>query len=398
MNIAYNAHYVGREFVKRYSPRNYSVAGTLKSQSIARALLKLGHQVTVYSTGVNEVGTIIAPFHEVEHYPEGDLVIKYSCIIGFHRMGPLTESIHFFRLLKENQKNKFDAYVYYNINMGTIIQFPVFRKAIRIIDYEDNVFNKALVGGRAKNLYLKRFFYNKLVKGTQGMFAVCQGMMRDVQIKHKVLTPGIINDEVCEVITSRINYLEDGKPVHLIIMGGMGYDKGTDILIQSLKYVKTPCVLDFYSNLDIYKPALTYLKDLPTFHQVNFKGYQPHKDLISILDKEADILLCTTLSLGVPPQSAGFPSKMLEYCATGRPVVSSELAKLDEEFNRHITYFTEETPESIAQAIEEVIDNYDEKVKQAIHLQEVVLSRYTIEGTSHRINKMLQNIQNNEIR
>ena len=393
MKIAYNTHYIGKEFVKKYSPRNYSVASTLKSQSIARSLMKLGHQVIIYSSGINEVGAIIPPFEETEHYPEGDLVIKYSRIFSYHRMGPLTETLHFFHLLGAHWKMKFDAYIYYNINKGTVLQFPIFSNAIRIIDYEDNVFNRALAGGKAKFLFLKKFFHKRMIERTQGIFAVCQGMM-ELPIKNKVLTPGIINEEVCESVTNRINRLEEGRPVHLIISGGMGYDKGTDLLIQSLKYVKYPCVLDFYSNINVYEPAVAYLKELPEYHQVNFKGYKPHRELIQILDKEADILLCTTLTLGVAPQSAGFPSKMLEYCATGRPVVSGELAKLDEEFNSHITYFNEETPQSLAKAIEEVIEHYDEKVVKALELQRIVLSKYTIEGTSQRIGEMLEGINN----
>lgn len=397
MKIAYNAHYVGKEFVKRYSPHNYSVAGTLKVQSITRSLLKQGHQVTIYSSGINEVGRIIPAFEEIEHYPEGDLVIKYCKIYSYHRMGPITELILAWKMLRETRKINYDAYIYYNINKGTILQFPIFNKMIRILDYEDNVFNKALEGGEAKLLWLKRYFYNKLIARTEGMFAVCQGMM-SMPIQHKVLVPGIINDEVCESVSSRRNKLKEGEPVHLIIMGGMGYDKGTDILIQSLEYVKYPCVLDFYSNLNVYEPALKYLERLPKCHQVNFKGYKPHRELIGILDKEADILLCTTLSLGLPPQSAGFPSKMLEYCATGRPVVSGELSKLDEDFNEHVTYFTEETPQSIAKAITEVIVNYDEKVSKALELQEMVMARYTIEGTSNRINNMLKALVNDEVR
>lgn len=392
MKIAYNTHYIGKEFVKKYSPRNYSVASTLKSQSIARSLMKLGHQVIIYSSGINEVGAIIPPFEEIEHYPEGDLVIKYSRIFSYHRMGPLTETLHFFRLLRAHWKMNFDAYIYYNINKGTVLQFPIFRNAIRLIDYEDNVFNKALAGGKVEFLFLKKFFFNRIIARTQGIFAVCQGMM-DLPIKNKVLTPGIINEEVCESVTTRVNHLEEGKPVHLIISGGMGYDKGTDLLIQALKYVKYPCTLDFYSNINVYEPALAYLKELPAKHTVNFQGYRPHRELIQILDREADILLCTTLTLGVAPQSAGFPSKMLEYCATGRPVVSGELAKLDEEFNSHVTYFKEETPQSLAAAIEEVIENYDDKVEKALKLQKIVLSKYTIEGTSERIGEMLKNIQ-----
>ena len=138
------------------------------------------------------------------------------------------------------------------------------------------------------------------------------------------------------------------------------------------------------------------ISDLPARHRFVFNGYMPHRDLIKTLDKDADILINTTRSMGVGPQAAGFPFKMMEYASTGRPIVSSEIGKLDEDYNRHITYYDGEDPKAIAAAIEHVIDNYDEKVSLALALQKRVLQEYTIEGTGRRLDGFLKRISAHE--
>ena len=110
-----------------------------------------------------------------------------------------------------------------------------------------------------------------------------------------------------------------------------------------------------------------------------------HAELVKTLDRDADILINTTRSMGVGAQAAGFPFKMMEYASTGRPIVSSEIGKLNEDYNSHITYYDGENPEVIAATIEDVIAHYDEKVLLALELQKRVLNEYTIEGTGKKL-------------
>ena len=119
-----------------------------------------------------------------------------------------------------------------------------------------------------------------------------------------------------------------------------------------------------------------------------------HAELIRTLDREADILINTTRSMGVGAQSAGFPFKMMEYASTGRPIVSSEIGKLDPDYNSCITYYEGESPEAIAATIEEVIADYDEKVRHALELQKRVLNEYTIDGTGAKLDIFFKAIVN----
>lgn len=67
--------------------------------------------------------------------------------------------------------------------------------------------------------------YNRIISRTDGVMAVCNGLMLP-EIQHRVLTPGIINEEVVNNVSTRVNKLKEGKLVTIILTGGIHYSKG----------------------------------------------------------------------------------------------------------------------------------------------------------------------------
>lgn len=393
MKIAYLTCYLGKEIRCKYGQgKKFALSGPLKSLGLARAMMSAGHKVTIYSPGVTTLDASISAFNEFENYPEGRLEIKYCDILSKRKCGPINDW-RISRLLKKEAAG-YDAIVYYNIELSAALALPFFKKKFRILEYEDNIFNKALVGDKNSFEWFKRKLYNRIIANTDGVMAVCNGLMLP-EIPHRVLTPGIINEEVINNVSTRVNTLQEGKPVHIILTGGIHYSKGGDLLVKAMSHIKTPCIITVYGNCDLNDTMKELIKQVPECHKFEFKGYMPHEELIKTLDKDADILINTTRSMHVGAQAAGFPFKMMEYASTGRPIVSSEIGKLDEDYNSHITYYDGEDPKAIAAAIEEVIANYDDKVKKALELQKRVLSEYTIEGTGKKLDAFFKEIQKN---
>lgn len=391
MKIAYLTSYLGKELREKYGQgKRFALSGPLKSLGLARAMMSAGHEVTIFSAGVTTLGASIPAFDEFEEYPEGRLKIKYCNILSKHRCGPINDW-RISRLLKK-EASEYDAIVYYNIELSAALALPFFKKKYRILEYEDNIFNKALVGDKNSFEWFKRKLYNRIIANTDGVMAVCNGLMLP-EIPHRVLTPGIINEEVINNVTTRVNKLQADRPVHIILTGGIHYSKGGDLLVKAMTHIKTPCVITVYGNCDLNDTMKELIKQVPECHKFEFKGYMPHEELIKTLDRDADILINTTRSMHVGAQAAGFPFKMMEYASTGRPIVSSEIGKLDEDYNSHITYYDGEEPKAIAAAIEEVIANYNEKVQKALELQKRVLSEYTIEGTGKKLDAFFKEIQ-----
>lgn len=395
MKIAYLSSYIGNKFTERYcNGKRFALSGPFKTRGIARALMSAGHDVTIFSPGLTVANQVIAPFTEYEDYPEGRLIIKYSRCISYRRCSIVNEWL-ISKTLKEEAK-QYDVFLYYNITEAAALSIGAFKNAIKVIEYEDNIFNRSLVGDKISMEGYKRKLYNYLMKRTHGVMAVCLGLQLKDTLKYSVLTPGIVNEEVINNVSSRVNKLEAGKKVHIILTGGIHYSKGGDLLVKALTYIKTPCIVSVYGNCNMDDSLKALVKLVPEHHEFHFNGYMEHAELIKTLDRDADILINTTRSMGVGAQAAGFPFKMMEYASTGRPVVSSEIGKLDEEYNRHITYYDSERPEAIAAAVEDVIAHYDERVVLALDLQKKVLSEYTIEGTGKKLSTFLNEIKQHE--
>lgn len=392
MRIAYYSNYVGREFAAKYCEGvKYAISGPLKTQGIARALLSAGHEVHIFSSGITNCNAKIFAFSEDEVYPEGTLHVHYPNILSLRRRGPINDYRAHKLLARFDRVEKFDAYLYYNPYIGAAMNLRLFNNRLKILEYEDNVYNKYVAGAKNPFEQVRGRIYHYVLKRSDAAFAVCKGMFDDATIKH-ILTPGVINEDVTDAISNNIHQLKGGQPAKIIYTGGTGYDKGSDIIIRALQEIQHSCSVDFYTNGTFYGEAKTLLSEVPSRHQVTIKGYLPHKELMRVLSSEADILLSTTRSMGVAEQSAGFPFKIMEYAALGRPIVSSELAKLDDEFNQKMNYYHNDSPHELADVIDHVLDNYGESIKRAMDLQQLVLSRYSIKGLGNQLDSFLRSL------
>lgn len=395
MRIAYLTSYLGKEFLQKYAVgKHFALSGPFKSLGIARSLMSMGHEVTVYSPAITTCDAVIPAFTEVEDYPEGKLIVKYCNIISKHRFAPINEW-RISRMLRK-EKDQYDILIYYNITLSAALAIGSFKNKINILEYEDNIFNRSLVGDRIYLEGYKKSLFNYLINRTHGVMAVCLGLRLTGFLRYSILTPGIVNEDVINNVSSRVNSLKKGGPVHIILTGGIHYSKGGDLLVKSMSFISTPCVVSVYGNCSLDDNLKSLIANVPERHVFRFNGYMEHSQLIKTMDNEADILINTTRSMGVGAQAAGFPFKMMEYASTGRPIVSSEIGKLDEEYNRHITYYEGEDPKAIAAAIEEVIADYDARVLLALDLQKRVLREYTIEGTGKRLDAFLKEITAHE--
>lgn len=392
MKIAYYSCYLGPKMSEICGIPYKPASNTLKTQGMARALMLAGHDVTIYSPGCNFGHKIIPPYTEIVEFPEGKLTIKYPKQFSFPRFTPVNDMSLYFFIKKELKSIKYDVFIYYNIcdntYLGGYTHIKQFKGTKTILEYEDNIFMRSLKGNKTRFEWLKRRIYQYAIKHTDGLFAVCQGMYEKEPIHHKLLTPGVINNDVVDNISFRVNKLENDRPVKIFLAGGGEYYKGSDLLIQSLTYVEHPCELHFFTTKEyFYSVAAEDMKKLPSRHKVVLHDYIPHEELIKILDREADILANSTRSFGIEPQTAGFPSKMMEYAALGRPIVSSEIGRLNNEFNAKVTYYDKEDVRSIAACIEDIIDHYDERVQLSMELQHIAISQYTITGTAEKMKK-----------
>ena len=395
MKIAYIASFIGPEFADKYChEKNYSVSATLKSTALIRALLLAGHEVTVFSPGMTVCRSLIPAFSESIEFPEGKIKVIYPFIVSYRKCA-LINSLSLRRHMKKIIKNNsYDALLYYNITPDAALCLSLFKKVPKILEYEDNIFNKALRGNVNRFESFKKRLYAFVIKRTDAAIIVGKEMLNKGEVKTKVLIPGAVNEEVTNNINTELKSFDSSKPVKLVLAGSLHYSHGSDLLLKALEFIKQPCELYFYGSGHIDSETEALMKNVPERHKFILGGHVKHDKLIGILTNDSDILLNSTRSMGVPPNSEGFPFKMMEYASTGRPIVSSAIGRLDDDYNSKITFYDGEDPEKIAAAISYVIDNYDTCALQARQLQTRVLDEFSIKGISVKLADFIKQLDN----
>ncbi len=393
MRIAYITSFITPAFSKKFCEnKSYSVSATFKSTAIARAILKAGHEIEIFSPGITSCNKFIKAHTEKLIYKEGKVIVHYPNIISYHKCSFINSLLLHTFLKKQLNKHHYDILLYYNITLDAALNLHTFEKQIRILEYEDNIFNKALKGGHNRFEWLKGRLFGFVMKRTDAAIIAGKNMLRDFKSLPKLQIPGAIYEDVIENINRSLKPLKLDYPVKLLLAGGLHYSKGPDLIIKALYNLDIPCEIHFYGNGTLEKETNEMIKSLPKQHKVIIHGFLSHKELIRIMSEETHILVNSTRSMGVDEQSEGYPFKMLEYAATGIPIISSTIGKLDDEFNNLVNFYETENPNEIANVIKCVINNYENCVKNAYILQSHVLEEYSIASISRKIGLFIEGI------
>ncbi len=86
--------------------------------------------------------------------------------------------------------------------------------------------------------------------------------------------------------------------------------------------------------------------------RVKYLGFLPPEELSGIY-QDVDVLVNPRLTSS-PIAALAFPSKLVEYLSTGKPVITTDLPVFDENFRRHLLIAKSDTPESLFHCIEEI--------------------------------------------
>jgi len=84
MKIAYITHFITPTFSEKFCKnKSYSISASLKSTAITRAILKAGHEITIFSPGLTICNKLIKAHTEQIIYPEGEVIVHYPNIISY---------------------------------------------------------------------------------------------------------------------------------------------------------------------------------------------------------------------------------------------------------------------------------------------------------------------------
>lgn len=159
---------------------------------------------------------------------------------------------------------------------------------------------------------------------------------------------------------SEYQYAEDVQPLtELYYAGTLSEGSGMKLMLAALDMLPEAYHLTITGNgplADVVRqkaesdPRLTYL------------GVLPRKQQLELLQR-AGLLLNPRL-VSLPENRYNFPSKLLEYLASGRPVISTLTADLSEEYSDLVYVCEQEDPRVLASTITEISNLDPEEIKR----------------------------------
>ena len=118
---------------------------------------------------------------------------------------------------------------------------------------------------------------------------------------------------------------------------------------------------------------------------IHYLGVLKHEDAIR-LQSSADLLVNSMPEFGIHT-ALSFPSKTMEYMILGKPVACFKVRGIPDEYDGYLTYFEEETPQSMAETIEKMKELGAEKLAElGRRNQEFVLAH---KGPKTQVSKIL---------
>ena len=178
------------------------------------------------------------------------------------------------------------------------------------------------------------------------------------------------------------------SPRIVFYAGGVSKQYGLGHLVEGFRLADIP-----NAKLHIYGPG-DYVEELKqiaeTDDRVFYGGMLMNREII---EKELD----ATLLVNPRPTHEefvkySFPSKNMEYMASGTPVLTTKLPGMPKEYHPHVYLIEEESDSGVAQALKQVLANSDEELfRKGCAAREFVLEERNNLVQAGKILEMLKN-------
>ncbi len=205
-----------------------------------------------------------------------------------------------------------------------------------------------------------------------------------VNIKNR---PYIIVEGLCD---SSIRLAADSRkdsPVVVMYAGSLHEKYGLKLLVDSFISLKPE-----NAKLVIYGSG-PYEKTLRSIcvsnDNIEYRGLQPTEEILAA-ERTATLLINPRPTVEEFTKYS-FPSKNMEYMASGTPLLTTRLPGIPADYSPYVFYFDGETQEAFSEKLDEVLSLPDDELRAKGHLaQAFVLQNKNNIAQSERILKLLQ--------
>jgi glycosyltransferase involved in cell wall biosynthesis len=364
MRIAYIAPYQGPGLLEqRQLLNNVGLAANVKMELIAELLQQSGHTIEIVSQGeiVDRRTKFYPAFREPKPFSAA-VPVFYGSALPIKRINGIWPTLSTLRLFRRRHHARpFDLVIVYNLKLPQIIcGLYALRLGLPVVlEYEDDSFvDIAGNSEHGKKVAIDLRLARKLLNRLSGCIGVSPFLLTRVSSPvPKMLLRGVVGENLVKLAT------ETTTRNHWVVFSGTHTEtKGLEQLLRAWNLVDLP---DWELHVAGYGRKTEEFKKIAAGDKtVVFHGS---------LDRDQNALLLSRAKIGMNPHDLSatpgnvFAFKIIEYLAAGNHVISTPMGPLESELEAGMTYIPDNTPQTIAAALQKVIRDraYERTAAQA---------------------------------
>lgn len=288
--------------------------------------------------------------------------------------------INYFRKLDELLRNK-DSILLYNFNYINLFTLYLARKNkvksfLILADHDDSKSQKNIL----KRAIIKLYELN--IKKFDGVIFLSENLSNRIKSKNKIVIEGGIQVEKYNKLKYPMIY---NDTIRVMYSGSLETVSGIDMYLESIKKIKNKNIEFIFTG----KGPLVELIEKQSLrdNRIKYKGMVSEEEYYKLLE-EANILI-NSKNMNLPENINNFPSKVLEYLASGRIIISTEFSG-KERFEENII-FTKSTYDSLAVNINNTVNSYKDIYSNYYSMNKEKSKDFSWKGQVKKIQEFIEN-------
>jgi glycosyltransferase involved in cell wall biosynthesis len=188
--------------------------------------------------------------------------------------------------------------------------------------------------------------YYKLLKNVDSFAFVTEHLQKLVNCDEKdyIIVEGLVSGVAKEQAPAAVeNYC--------VYAGGLQKRYGVGNLVDAFHEMDLPYTLHLYGNGNM----IDYIREVAAKDpRIEYKGIVSHDELLQI-ERGAKLLINPRPVYGELDTRFNFPSKLMEYMQSGRPVITTKLLGIPEEYEGKMFFFENDTTDALKEGIRKVL-------------------------------------------
>jgi glycosyltransferase involved in cell wall biosynthesis len=331
------------------------LAANLKIELISEFLQRGMHNVEILSQGevVEHRFKFYSAFCETSS-SQTKIPVFYSSAIPIKFFNGFWSSLRTLSLFKQRHRaSPYDLVIVYNLKHPQVVcgDYAINRLGLPVVlEYEDDAFVD--LGGNSDRGFRSRLFQNsakQLMNSLSGCLGVSPYLLSQVPSSvPKLLLRGVVSEDILRArkqpLSSRRNWV--------VYSGTHTRGKGLESLITAWKMVELP-------NWELHIAGQGKLTGLLEKMAENNKSIVFH----GLLNRQQNAQFLGTAKIGINPHDLSrtpgnvFAFKIIEYLAAGVHCLTTPMGILEPDLEAGITYMADNSPETIAAMLKQVIED-----------------------------------------